>query len=89
MAEFERQVFAAEQGLMMRPVESRYGFHVVDVVRTVEGSQLPFDMVQEKIAGYLQEKVKRKATAQYIGQLLAAAKIEGYQFDVTASPLMQ
>lgn len=87
--EFERPVFAAEQGLMQRPVETRYGFHIVDILRKVEGEQLPYEAVEKKIAGYLSEKVRRKATAQYIEHLISRADIQGYQFEVSDSPLLQ
>jgi len=87
--EFERQVFAADEGLMSRPVESRYGFHVVDIVRKVPGKILPYDAVAGRIQSYLNEKVSRKASAQYIHQLIAEAEIEGFEFNLEASPLMQ
>lgn len=87
--EFERQVFVAEPGLMPRPVESRYGFHLVYIERKIPGKPLTFDQAREKIAEYLNEKVRRKAIAQYIQVLIAEAKIEGYDFQVDGSPLMQ
>ena len=87
--EFERQVFVAEPGLMPRPVESRYGFHLVYIERKISGKPLTFEQAREKIAEYLNEKVRRKAIAQYIQVLIAEAKIEGYDFQVDGSPLMQ
>lgn len=87
--EFERQVFRAEEGFMREPVETRYGFHVVLVDRHVPGEQLPFETVEDKIAEYLDTKVRNKAIAQYIQVLIADAEIKGYQFDVNGSPLMQ
>lgn len=87
--EFERQVFRVEQGLLPDPVETRYGFHVVMVDRHVPGKQLPFEAVREKIAEYLDTKVRHKAIAQYIQTLIADASIKGYQFDVNGSALMQ
>jgi len=87
--EFERQVFVAEPGLMPRPVESRYGFHLVYIERKIPGKPLSFEQVREKIAEYLNEKVRRKAMAQYIQVLIAEAEIEGYDFQVDGSPLMQ
>lgn len=89
LPEFERQVFTALPGLMPRPVESRYGFHVVFVERNIPGTQLPFTVVRETIFTYLNEKVRAKATAQYIHTLIAAATIEGYDFGISSSPLMQ
>ncbi len=87
--EFERQVFKAQPGLMPYPVESRFGLHVVDVLRRIEGDLLPFNAVEQKIQDYLNEKVRRKAIAQYIQSLIVEAQIEGYDFAVSSSPLMQ
>ncbi|MDX1538885.1 peptidylprolyl isomerase [Arsukibacterium sp.] len=87
--EFERQLFTAEPGLVRQPVESRYGYHVVHIARKVPGKLLPFRAVQQKIAEYLNEKVRRKAVAQYIHTLIVDAEIDGFDFNLSASPLMQ
>lgn len=87
--EFERQVFTAEPGLLPRAVESRYGFHIVFIERKVSGAQLPFTAVKDTIADYLNEKVRVKAIAQYIHTLISAADIEGFDFGLSQSPLMQ
>lgn len=87
--EFERQVFLAAPGLMPRPIETRYGFHLVFLERKVPGKALPFDAVHAKIADYLAERVRRKAIAQYIEVLIGEAEIQGFDFDVSGSPLMQ
>lgn len=87
--EFERQLFNCPVGLAGAPVESRYGIHIVYLERRVEGKVLPFDMVKERIADYLNEKVRRKAIAQYIHTLISDADIEGFDFSVSDSPLMQ
>ena len=82
--EFEKALFAAEQGLIDYPVESRYGFHIVMVDRKIEGQQLPYDYVKEKVAEYLNDKVQRKATAHYIQTLIEQADITGFNFDIQA-----
>lgn len=87
--EFERHLFKAEVGLIDYPIESRYGFHLVFVDRKVEGAQLPFDYVKDKVTEYLNEKVQRKNIAQYIQQLIQAADISGFNFDYDNSPLQQ
>ncbi len=87
--EFERQLFNCEEGLVGAPIESRYGMHVVLIARRVAGRPLPFIMVEQRIADYLNEKVRRKAIAQYIETLITQAQIEGYDFSVSGSPLMQ
>lgn len=79
--EFERQVFALPAGLSRRPVETRYGYHVIFVDQRVDGQPAEFDQVRESIAAYLNERVRRKATSQYIGYLLDNATISGIQLD--------
>lgn len=87
--EFERQLFNCPVGLASAPVESRYGVHVVYLDRRVEGKVLPYEMVKERIADYLNEKVRRKAIAQYIHTLISDAEIDGFDFSISDSPLMQ
>jgi len=87
--EFERQLLLGTVGLMAKPIETRYGFHVAKINRITQGNQLQFADVQDNIASYLNEKVKRKAIAQYIQNLIAEAEIEGYDFNVSAQPLVQ
>ncbi len=87
--EFERQLLLGTVGLMAKPIETRYGFHVVKINRITRGNQLQFSHVQNNIASYLNEKVKRKAIAQYIQNLIADAEIEGYDFNVSNRPLVQ
>lgn len=89
VAEFERQVFTCTPGLIPYPVETRYGVHVVRVDHHEDGRQLPYEMVEHRVKDYLNEKVRRKAIAQYIHVLASEAHIEGFSLDSAASPLMQ
>lgn len=89
VSEFERQVFAAELGLMAIPVESRFGYHIVEVIRKVDGMPLSYEIVEDKIKKYLNDKVQRKAISQYLHLLVSEADITGFSFDLEASQLMQ
>lgn len=89
VSEFERQVFRASVGLLKSLVETRYGYHIVQIHNKVEGQALDYDMVSDRIRDYLNEKVRRKAVAQYINALMAEADIKGIQIDHATSPLMQ
>ncbi|MCG7533481.1 peptidylprolyl isomerase [Pseudoalteromonas sp. OOF1S-7] len=89
VSEFERQVFSADEGLINHPVESRFGFHIVFVDFKQAGKQLPYEAVKLRIKDYLNKKVERKAIAQYIECLIAEAKIDGFDFNVSTSPLVQ
>lgn len=76
--EFERALFALAPGsLYDRPVASRYGVHIIRLDRRIDGCELPFDLVRDRIATYLRESVRRRATAQYIARLVSAARIDG------------
>ncbi len=87
--EFERQVFCLPQGLCPKPLETRYGYHIVRIDRRVEGKSLDYQMVSDKIARYLDERVERKALSQYIHYLAGEAEIEGINLTDSDSPLMQ
>lgn len=87
--EFERQILSLPVGLHSQSIETRYGFHLVNINRVTPGQPLSFDECKEKIAEYLQERVKRKSISHYIQQLIAEAKIDGYDFSVPVTPLMQ
>ena len=88
--EFEKALAACPVGAVARePVESRYGFHVVQVERRIEGRDLPFEMVRERIAAWLEEKVRRTAIQQYISILAGKASIIGIEINASSSPLVQ
>ncbi len=89
VAEFERVLFLSKEGLVPSPIESRYGYHIANIHRKVEGNQLPFEHVENKIKVYLDEKVRRKAVSQYIELLIQDADIRGFDFEVSDSPLVQ
>jgi len=88
--ELETFLFALEEGqLCPVPAPSRYGFHVLRVDRRVDGKQLPFEAVEGKIRGYLEEYVWRQALRQYIQLLVGAADITGIELQGSSSLLIQ
>ncbi len=77
--EFEEALLSLAPGSIGGPVESRYGFHIIRLERKIEGKQIPFDAMKERIAAYLSDAVQRRATAQYIALLVSRANIEGIE----------
>lgn len=78
--EFEAALVAMSPGtISAEPVETRYGVHVIRLDRKIEGRMLPYELMQERIATYLAEAVRRRAQAQYVARLLAEARIEGIE----------
>lgn len=88
--EFEEALPGLPVGVVApRPVRTRFGLHIVKVGRRIEGRELPFDMVQDRIAGWLDEKVRRTAIQQYISILAGKANIVGIEIAASPSPLVQ
>jgi peptidyl-prolyl cis-trans isomerase C len=88
--ELAKELFGPQGvGLLPRLVHSRHGFHVVEVLARVEGRQLPFEEVQERIALELAQRSRATALHQYIRVLAGKAKVEGLDLEGASSPLMQ
>ena len=88
--EFEAALASLPVGVVAaQPVESRYGLHVVRVDRRIEGRDLPFDLVRERIADYLEEAVQRRALHQYVSILAGRARLSGVEFGAANGPLVQ
>lgn len=90
VAEFESALRTLEPGAIApEPVESRFGCHVVRLERRIEGRELPFELVADRIAAYLRDRVLRTATAQYLQVLAGKADVQGVELIRAASPLVQ
>lgn len=87
--EFENVVLRLDVGLAARPVETRYGFHIVEVLWRQGGEQQDYEDVKHLIAEYIRERSWRRAVSQYIGRLAADAEIQGVDIAGDGSPLVQ
>ncbi|CEJ86045.1 PpiC-type peptidyl-prolyl cis-trans isomerase [Hyphomicrobium sp. GJ21] len=87
--EFEAALVSLAPGEISGPVETRYGVHVIRLNRRIEGNTLPFEAVRERIEAYLDDHVRRQATAQYIALLIGRADIRGISIEGANSPLVQ
>ena len=78
--EFERALERLDPGAITRePVETPYGLHIIRLDDKIEGTDLPFDVVADRIAAYLRDNVIHRATAQYIARLVSKAQIAGIE----------
>lgn len=78
--EFARALALLAPGVLTaEPVATRYGFHIIRLDRKIEGNELPFEAVAERIANYLTQSVRRRAIAQYIARLAASSHITGIE----------
>ena len=87
--EFEDAVLRLPVGLAEQPVKTYYGFHVVEVLQRIEGDQLPFSAVHERIHAYLEATNRQRALSQYIKLLAGDAEIRGIDLDQSESALIQ
>ena len=89
--EFERALSRQPIGeVAAQPIETRYGFHVVQVHERWPGEALDFEHARPRVESYLSESVRRRAVSQYIRILAGKADIHGIQLDEAAtSPLVQ
>ncbi|MFO1158583.1 MAG: peptidylprolyl isomerase [Reyranellaceae bacterium] len=90
VAEFEQALQRMTPGAVHgEPVETRYGFHVVRLDRRIDGGQLPFELMHQRIAGYLDEAVERRALQQYVAILAGRAAVTGVDLAAARGPLVQ
>lgn len=88
--EFETALRAMVPGCVHpEPVETRYGLHVVRLDRRIDGEVLPFDLVRDRIADYLDEAVRRRAQQQYVSILAGRAQVTGVDLAAARGPLVQ
>lgn len=88
--EFETFLFNLEEGQICPvPVKTRFGYHVLRLDRRIEGRQLPFEVVRDRIADYLREHVWRRAISQYLQLLAGQAEIRGIELNGASTPLVQ
>lgn len=90
VAEFEAALRTMVPGaLHPEPVETPYGIHVVRLDRRIDGELLPFDLVRQRIADYLDEAVRRRALQQYVSILAGRSAVSGVDFPAASGPLVQ
>jgi peptidyl-prolyl cis-trans isomerase C len=88
--EFETFLFNLEPGQICPvPVKTRFGYHILRLDRRIEGRQLPFEAVEQRIADYLREHVWRRAVSQYLQLLVGQAEIRGIELNGASTPLVQ
>ncbi|WP_260957799.1 peptidylprolyl isomerase [Pseudomonas citri] len=87
--ELERQLFNLSAGLASKPLESRYGWHVISIDQRIDGQPLPYEAVATAIRTQLEQGVWQKALVQYLQTLVGAADIRGIHLQGADSPLVQ
>ncbi len=90
VAEFDAALRRLQPGeVCPQPVASRFGFHLVQLLRHEPGRDLPYEAVEHRIAAWLQEASWRRALHQYVQVLAGQARIEGHDLAGAEGPLVQ
>lgn len=88
--EFDELLFRLQPGeLSGRLLETRFGLHIVQAQRRVDGAVIPFATVRAQIADELQRQSWQRALHQYLHILVGRADIEGVELEGASSPLVQ
>ncbi|HEY7086224.1 MAG TPA: peptidylprolyl isomerase [Hyphomicrobiaceae bacterium] len=77
--EFERALFDLEVGEISQPIETRYGFHIIHLIRRIAGEPLPFCAARPTIECYLAARSTRTALAQFISLIAGRAELAGVE----------
>lgn len=65
------------------PVRSRFGWHVLRLERRVDGRQLPFELVEDRIRLNLEARAWSAAATRYVAGLAAEARTHGVALSLT------
>jgi len=74
----------AEGTTGQEPIRSRFGWHVLRLQRRIEGRDVPFEIVKDKIADMLEARSWSLAATRYIAGLAARSKVEGVVIEAQA-----
>lgn len=75
--EFETYLFSLDEGeTCAAPVATRYGYHVVKLLRRAAGRPLPYDAVRARIAHRLEDRAYREGLAAYLRDLASRGGAE-------------
>lgn len=69
--------------------QKRKAYHTIALDRFIPGKQLPFELVRERICGWLEAASWSRAVAQYVAILVGKADIGGISLRAEDGPLVQ
>jgi peptidyl-prolyl cis-trans isomerase C len=84
VGEIEAALAALQPGqVLVQPVRSRFGWHVLKLDRRIEGRELPFDFVEDKIRLHLESRAWTAAATRYVSDLADRARAKGVAFSLS------
>ncbi len=74
--EFEQPAFTLPLNKLSDVIESRFGFHILEVLEKQPEQQIPFEKAKERLAGMLKQRQLEDKVRSRINELGTKAKIE-------------
>ena len=82
VSEFEAVLEELSRGEMTgKPVESRYGFHIIRLEDRVRGRKLPYDIVRPRIAEALEKASWTREARRFVRGLVSSASVSGVDIE--------
>jgi parvulin-like peptidyl-prolyl isomerase len=85
VSEFQEVAFKMKQGEISRPVETKYGWHVIMLVERRDVEQPPFEEAKKLMEGQLDRKKKEERVVEYYANL---KKKVGFKIDEGALSML-
>ncbi|MDO4895809.1 MAG: peptidylprolyl isomerase [Moraxella sp.] len=82
VSEFEKAIFNAPQGLIVNPIESRYGIHVAQIKSRIDGKKLNFEQAYPMIENRLKQESFHHHLCDYLFELGQKADIVGIRLQM-------
>ena len=76
-------------GILPRLLQTRHGFHIVEIVERVAGRVPEYEEVRGAVARTLERQAFVTALRQYIRVLAGSAKVDGVDLEGADTPLLQ